>query len=127
MQFGNADQREVADRTVGAVQHKEVRKLRNGNREIGNRMVRPYVVKIDTAPAAHQGRSNKSVGPKAGRQHQDVQFVQFAILSPNAFGFNGFNTGDHEFGVRVLNALIEIGRQNETLTRRPVIWPEFLA
>ena len=64
----------LPDRTIGTVEHKEIRKFRNSNRQIRDRMVFPYRVEIYTATSAHDRRPDKAMA-QTGRQHQHVQFM----------------------------------------------------
>ena len=62
LQLGDLDQREVADRTVRAVQHEEVREAGDRDRQVGDRPLRPHRRRADrpSRPTTSIGRRKRS-------------------------------------------------------------------
>ncbi len=96
LELRDLDQREIADRPVRPVQHEEIREARDGQRQVGGRVVGPGLVELQAVAAADHCRADEAVGAETGGDHQYVQLVQFTVAGAHARCLDALDARGHQ-------------------------------
>src|SRR5205085_7730541 len=108
LQLGHVDEREVADRAVGPVEHEQVRELGYRDRQVGRGSLGPHRVEGDPTSPHDLDGAHEAVDPEAGGEHQHVELVQAAVDGAYTLALDTFDAVGDEVGVGPLDGGIEV-------------------
>ena len=125
--LGGLDERLVARRRVGPLQHEEVREPGHGHGAVAAGTVRPRLVQGHAVATRDRHGTHEALGVEAGGEDQHVELVDGAVGGLDALGHDADDVVGHHVDGVTLDLAVEAAGDDQALAQRVVGGGQLLA